>query len=104
MKRRTFNDALGLTLLGAGAGCGGGKDAGSAPISPWLVGELLLVRDGGSFDLRPTLPAGVPPNGMFRVSRLGAALPDGFLLSPAGQLSATSGAVIAEDVVFEYSF
>ena len=104
MKRRTFNDALALTLVVVGSGCGGGQSSRAAPVAPWLVGDVRLIRDGGSFDLRTTLPVGVPHDGVFKVSTLGTVLPEGFVLSPAGLLSATAGAIIAEDVVFEYAY
>lgn len=79
-----------------------GSDASSA--GDWIIsGASFIEGSGGTFDLKPTLPAGTPAGGTFGVDAAGVTLPTGMSLSPDGILSVgTATAHIIEGVVFTY--
>jgi hypothetical protein len=112
-RRRFLRTAANLGAVAfANPACGGTgeSDATSADAGQsgaWTVRPLPALVAGVpaiTFNLEPTLPAGVRRGGRFSVSPLGPQLPRGVVLSPSGVLSVTGDATagVTVGVVFDY--
>jgi len=72
-------------------------------LASWSPGAIVFSA-GGSFDLKPTLPANTPTTGVFSVA--GGTLPPGVTLSTNGVLScpASTPSESASGITFNYQF